>query len=85
MCPYEILQRVGKVTYEFKLPSELSLVHQVFHVFILKMLVGDPESIIPIEGLGVKYYLSYEEVSTQIHDSQVTKLRNKEVAFVQLL
>ena len=29
---YEILQRVGKVSYELKLPSELALVHPVFHV-----------------------------------------------------
>ena len=27
--PYEILQRVGKVAYELKLPSELALVHPV--------------------------------------------------------
>ena len=32
--PYEILQRVGKVAYELKLPSELASVHPVpyFHV-----------------------------------------------------
>ena len=29
---YEILQRVGKVAYELKLPSELASVHPVFHV-----------------------------------------------------
>ena len=27
--PYEILQRVGKVAYELKLPNELALVHPV--------------------------------------------------------
>ena len=31
---YKILQMVGKVTYELKLPSELTLVHPVFHVFL---------------------------------------------------
>ena len=30
--PYEMLQRVDKDTYELKLPSELALVHPVFHV-----------------------------------------------------
>ena len=34
--PYEILQRVGKVAYELKFPSELACVHPVFHV-TLKM------------------------------------------------
>ena len=34
--PYEILQRVGKVTYELKLRTELSLVHPVFMYSCLK-------------------------------------------------
>ena len=50
---YEISQTIGKVAYKLKLPSELTLVHPVFHVSMLKKCIGDPESIIPIEGLGV--------------------------------
>ena len=30
--PYEILQRVGNVAYELKLPEDLASVHAVFHV-----------------------------------------------------
>ena len=30
--PYEILQRVGNVSYELELASELASVHLVFHV-----------------------------------------------------
>ena len=59
--PYEILQRVDKVAYELKLPSELASVYPVFHVSMLKKCIGDPESILPVEGLGVKHNLSYEE------------------------
>ena len=33
--PYEIMQRVGKFSYELKLPSELVSVHLVFHVSML--------------------------------------------------
>ena len=40
--PFEILQRVGKVAYELKLPSELASVHLVFHVTKLKKCIGDP-------------------------------------------
>ena len=85
VSPSKILQRVGKVAYEFKLPSELSSVHPIFHVSMLKKCIGDPESILPIEGLAVKDNLSYEEVSVQILDRQVKKLRNKEVVFVKVL
>ena len=53
MGHYEISQRVDKVTYELRLPSELASIHPVFHVFMLKKCIGDPDSILPIEGLGV--------------------------------
>ena len=46
---------------------------------MLKNCIGDPESILPIEGLGVKDKLSYKEVSVQILDRKIKKVRNKEV------
>ena len=73
--PYEILQRVCKSAYELKLPSVLASVHPIFHVSMLKKCIGDPESILPIEGLGATDNLSYEEVPVQILDMQDEKLR----------
>ena len=77
MVSYEIMQRVGNVAYEFKLPTELASVHQVLHVLILIKCIGNPESIFPIEGLNVKDNLSYKEVPVQILSRQVKELRNK--------
>ena len=51
--PYAILQKIGKVAYELKLPSELASVHPFFHVSMFNKCIGDPVSILPIEGLGV--------------------------------
>jgi len=82
---YEILKRVEKVAYELKLPIELALIHPVFHISMLKKCIGDPVSILPLEGLGVNENLSYEEVPVEILDRQVKKLRNKEVASVKVL
>ena len=50
--------------YELKVPSELALVHMVFHVSLLNKYIGDPESILPIEDLGVKDNLSYDRHKT---------------------
>lgn len=72
--PYEILQRAGKVVYEFKHPCELALVHPVIHVSNFTKCISDPESINPIEGHGVKCNLSYEEVQVQILDKKIKKL-----------
>ncbi|KAK4706783.1 hypothetical protein R3W88_033657 [Solanum pinnatisectum] len=83
--PYKILRCVGKVSYELELPSELASVHPVFHVSMLKKCIGDPTSIVSLEGLVIDESLSYEEVPVEILDQQVKKLRNKEIAFVKVL
>ncbi|WMV58867.1 hypothetical protein MTR67_052252 [Solanum verrucosum] len=85
MGPYQILRHIGKVTYELELPNDLASAHLIFHDSMLKKCVEDPTSIVPLERLGVKENLSYEEVLVKILDWQVKKLRNKQVAFVKVL
>ncbi|WMV18344.1 hypothetical protein MTR67_011729, partial [Solanum verrucosum] len=82
---YQILKHFGKVAYELELPNDLASMHPIFYVFLLKKCVGDPTSIVPLEGLGVKENISYEEVLVEILDRQVKMLRNKEVASVKVL
>ena len=69
--PYKILKLFGKVSHEIKLPSAVASVHPSFHISMLKKFNNDPESILPIEGLGVKDNILYEEVPLQILDRQV--------------
>ncbi|KAK4731766.1 hypothetical protein R3W88_024754 [Solanum pinnatisectum] len=83
--PYQILKCIEKVAYELDLPNELAPVHPVFHVSMLKKYIGDPISILPLEGLGVDENLSYEDVPVEILDRQVKMLRNKEVVSVEVL
>ncbi|WMV26002.1 hypothetical protein MTR67_019387 [Solanum verrucosum] len=83
--PYRISKRIGKVAYELELPQELAAVHLVFHISMLKKCMVDPSLIIPTEDIGIKDNLSYEEISVQILDRQVRKLRTKEVALVIVL
>nr|XP_019069815.1 uncharacterized protein LOC109120458 [Solanum lycopersicum] len=70
---------------ELAFPAELASVQQVFHVSMLKKYLGDPSSILPVEGLGVDEDLSYEEVPVEILDRQVKRLRNKELTTVKVL
>lgn len=83
--PYQILKHIGKVAYELILPNKLVSVHPVFHVYMFKKCIGDPVSITPLEGLGVDESLSYEEVSVEILDRQVKRLRNKEISSIKIL
>ena len=52
---------------------------------MLKKFIVDPEFILPIEGIGIKDNLSFEEVPVQVLDRKVKKLRNKVVASVKML
>ena len=52
---------------------------------MLKKCLGDPTSILSVEGLGVDENLFYEEVPIQILDLQMKQLRKKEVATVKVL
>ncbi|XP_070034582.1 uncharacterized protein [Nicotiana tomentosiformis] len=73
------------VAYMLELPPDMSLVHPVFHVSMLKKVVGDPSLIVPVETIEVNEELTYEEIPVSILDRQVRKLRNKEIASVKLL
>ncbi|WMV58190.1 hypothetical protein MTR67_051575 [Solanum verrucosum] len=77
--PYQILRRIGIVAYELDLPNELAIVHTVFHVTMLKKCDGDPTPLLSLEGLRVNESFPYEEVSIEILDQQIKKLRNKKL------
>ncbi|WMV38974.1 hypothetical protein MTR67_032359 [Solanum verrucosum] len=83
--PYRISKRIRNVAYELELPQELAAVHPVFHISILKKCMGDPSLIIPNEDIGIKDNLSYEEITVQILDRQVRRLKTKEVASAKVL
>ena len=74
---YKILKKIGEVGYEKEVLVELAVVHQVFHISLLMKCEGDLSSIAPLESLGVKDSLSYDDVLVAILDSQVRRLRNK--------
>ena len=79
------MKRVDKVAYELELPAALAAVHSVFHISLLKKCVCDPASIVPLESVAVKDTHSYEDLTVDILDRQVRRLRNKEVASVKVL
>ncbi|XP_070032347.1 uncharacterized protein [Nicotiana tomentosiformis] len=83
--PYKIIQRIIQVAYMLELPLKMSLVHPVFHIYMLKKVVGDPSLIDPVETIKVNEELTYEEIPVAILDRQVQKLRTKEIASMKVL
>ncbi|XP_070045422.1 uncharacterized protein [Nicotiana tomentosiformis] len=83
--PYKIIQMIDQVDYMLELPLVMSVVHPVFHVSMLRKVVGDPSFIVPIETVEVDEELIYEEIPVAILYGKVRKLRNKDIASVKVL
>ncbi|KAL5564595.1 hypothetical protein UlMin_027759 [Ulmus minor] len=83
--PFEILERIGKVTYRLALPPELSVVHNVFHVSMLRKYILDPSHVLESEPIKVREDLTYEEQPVQILDRKDKTLCNKVIPLVKVL
>ena len=83
--PFEILDRVGQVSYRLALPLSFSHIHPVFHVSMLRKYVSNPSHILQPQIVEVDAELSYQEYPVTIVDRQIQKLRNKEIPMVKVL
>ncbi|XP_016439406.2 uncharacterized protein LOC107765293 [Nicotiana tabacum] len=80
VVPYEINKKVGNVAYELELLPEMSMVHLVFYVSIVRLYRPDHSYILSYEEVKFNEELSYEEEHVQILDRQVRRLRANGVA-----
>ena len=59
--PYEIIERVDPLAYWLVLPPELSRIHNVFHVSMLRKYIADPSHVLQEQPISLQKDLSYEE------------------------
>lgn len=83
--PFEILDRVGEVAYRLALPPQLSGVHDIFHVSMLRKYEPDPSHVLDWIDLGMESDVSYEEKLVQILDTREKVLRGKTIPLVKVL
>ena len=83
--PFEIRARVGEVAYRLVLPPELSRIHPVFHVSMLRKYIADPSHVLQPQAVELSEDLTYEEFPVTIVDRQIRQLRTKEVLMVKVL
>jgi len=82
---YLVIQRIGKVAYRLKLPSELPRVHNAFHVLQLQKYIPNPSYIIEPDAIQLQEYPLYEEQPAKILDRWEKHLRRKTVPLVKVL
>jgi hypothetical protein len=83
--PYVITERIGDVAYRLDLPSELSQVHDVFHVSMLRKYIPDPAHILCAQPITLREDLAYIEEPVQILDRREQVLRNKTIPLVKVM
>nr|GFB52524.1 hypothetical protein [Tanacetum cinerariifolium] len=79
--PFEILDRIGEVSYRLALPPQLSHVHNVFHVSLLKGYKYHPLHVISYPLDHIHADLSYVKEPEAILDRQDRVMRNKTIPF----
>nr|GFD49199.1 hypothetical protein [Tanacetum cinerariifolium] len=83
--PFEILDRVGEVSDRLALPPQLSQVHDVFHVSLLRGYKYHPLHVISYPLDQIRIDLSNVEEPEAILDRQDRVMRKKTIPFVKIL
>jgi len=82
---FDILERIGEVAYRLALPPQLSGIHDVFHVSMLRKYEPDPSHVLEWSSLELDADVTFEERPIQILDHREQVLRGKTVQLVKVL
>ena len=80
-----MIKVVGKAAYQLQLPAQLSEVHDVFHVSMLRKCLSDAMSVVNLEDIEVQDGVTYEEQPVRILDTKEKVFRNKIIRLVKVL
>ena len=83
--PFKILERVGTIACWLSLPPNMSGVHEVFHVSMLRRYTPDPAHVVGWGKIEVDTDGTFEEGPVCIVDSRDQVLRRKTVRLVRVL
>ena len=72
------------MAYRIGLPPNLTTVHNVFHVSMLRKYTSDPTHVIEHEMLPLREDLSYKERPSRILAQDTRGLRNKVIPLVKI-
>ena len=83
--PFEITQRVGRLTYRIALPPDLVRTHDVFHISMLGKYITNPDVVVEYELLEIQKGITYVEEPMKIMDKKEQVLCTKTIPIVKVL
>ena len=84
MGPFDVIEKVGEVSYRIALPPQLSRLHDVFHVSQLKKYHPDPSHVVEPEEVELEDNMTYRVEPERILDVKDKQLRNKTIRLVKV-
>ncbi|KAK1651595.1 hypothetical protein QYE76_069400 [Lolium multiflorum] len=87
--PFKILDRRGEVSYQLELPEEMSAVHDVFHISLLRKCLEVPEKTevfknIDHRAIDINKDLTYREVPIRILEEAFRTTRTRSIKFLKI-
>ncbi|GJY42791.1 hypothetical protein Tco_0431004 [Tanacetum coccineum] len=82
--PFKILERIGPIAYRLRLLKELSSVHDVFQVLILKKCLADANMHVPLDEIKIDKTLHFVKEPIEIMYHEVRSLKRSKISLVKI-
>ncbi len=82
--PFQILEQCGPVAYRLDLPTDLSTVHDVFHVSQLRKCPQVPQQVVEVPAVQIGPNLTYQEYHIQVLDQKERSTRRQTIKFYKI-
>lgn len=79
MGPFEVIQVIKPIDYYLDLPANLSKLHNIFYVSLLKKYVLDPTHVLDLDKLQMIDSFVIKVKTMRILDTHTKTLQNHEV------
>ncbi|GKF73691.1 hypothetical protein Tco_0220023, partial [Tanacetum coccineum] len=80
----KIVERIGPVAYQLRLPQELSGIHDTFHVSNLKKCLANTDLHVPLDEFKIDDNLRFVEEPLEIMECEVKSLKQSRIPIVKV-